>query len=251
MTVKGNVSISGETYVIANTTDELNAALANNDSHIYLKEGEYTIPAKNYFTSSTVINCAPGTKFTGNSKLNINGATIVGATFSNPTGTAVEQTINGIFKGCTFEGSNGLRWCYAGETVIFEDCVFSGSVYGVHFDGGANDVIFRNCTLSGFNALPRAITMVTFEGCTFKGNGKSSYNGANLWGSSKLINCEFTFDGSCANEWIDCIGEEKTYEFTNCTINGVPYTDLNYTSYDEIFSRNNITVKINGVDCAL
>ena len=185
--------------------------------------------------------------------MNINGATIIGATFSNPTGTAVDQTINGTFKGCKFESANGARWCYAGETVVFEDCVFSGSTYGVHFDGGANDVIFRNCTISGFNAFGAALTMVTFEGCTFVGNGKSGYNGANLWGSAKMINCEFTFNGSTANEWIDCIDADKTYEFTNCTVNDVDYTNENYTDFGKIFSRedNKITVKINDVDCQM
>ena len=183
--------------------------------------------------------------------MNINGATIIGATFSNPTGTAVDQTINGTFKGCKFEGANGARWCYAGETVVFEDCVFSGSTYGVHFDGGANDVIFRNCTISGFNALGGEIEMVTFEGCTFVGNGKSGYNGANLWGSAKMINCEFTFNGSTATEWIDCIGTDKTYEFTNCTVNGVAFSAENYETYNKIFSSNHSTVKINGVDCQM
>ena len=93
--------------------------------------------------------------------------------------------------------------------------------------------------------------MVTFEGCKFVGNGKSGYNGANLWGSAKLVNCEFTFNGTTANEWVDCIGADKSYEFVNCTINGVEYTSDNYTTYSQIFSSNNATVKINGVDCAL
>ena len=244
---QGNVAFPAN---VSNSAD-LAAALTSGAEKVYLSAGEYTMPAGSSFTKNTTLVCAEGTIFTGNSKLNINGATIIGATFSNPSGTAVDQTINGTFKGCKFEGANGARWCYAGETVVFEDCVFSGSTYGVHFDGGANDVIFRNCTISGFNALGGEIEMVTFEGCTFVGNGKSAYNGANLWGSAKMINCEFTFNGSTANEWIDCIGTDKTYEFTNCTINGVDYTNENYTDFDEIESRNHITVKINGVDCQM
>ena len=190
--------------------------------------------------------------FQGNSKLNIGGSTVVGATFSNPSGNAVDQTINGVFKECTFTGSNALRYAYVGDTCVFENCVFDGSVYGIHFDGGTNkEVTFRNCTISGFNGLAAAIGMATFENCTFVGNGKSGYNGANLWGSAKLINCEFTFNGTTTNEWIDCIGKDKTYEFVNCTVNGVAYTAGNYTNFDEIFSRNNVTVKIDGVDCAM
>ena len=94
--------------------------------------------------------------------------------------------------------------------------------------------------------------MVTFEGCTFVGNGKSGYNGANLWGSATLKNCEFTFNGTTTYEWIDCIGADKAYSFENCTINGVAYTAENYTEYlANIESSNEITVMINGVDCAM
>ena len=253
-----SIAKDGKYYVVANTVDavattkaDIETALSSGEANVYVAAGEYTMPAGSKFSAGDVITCAEGVVFTGNSKLNINGATVIGAKFSNPGGTAVDQTINGTFKGCTFEGSNGARWAYAGETVVFEDCVFSGSVYGVHFDGGAQDVIFRNCTISGFNALGGALTMVTFENCTFKGNGKSGYNGANLWGSAKMINCEFTFDGTTSNEWIDCIGTDKTYEFVNCTVNGEAYTSSNYNTLNKIFSRNHVTVKINGVDCVM
>lgn len=184
---------------------------------IEIPAGKYTFPSSDLKAGQTLI-CAPGTVFEGNSKLNINGATVVGATFSNPSGTAVDQTINGTFKDCTFTGSNGLRWCYAGETVVFENCVFDGSVYGVHFDGGADDVIFRNCTFSGFNAMGGEITQLTMEGCTFKANGKSGYNGINLWGNTEMKDCTFVFDGSVKYEWVDACGDNKTYSFANCVV---------------------------------
>ena len=234
------------------SAEELTEAIKNVDASkttvINVASGEYTMPSG--LNKNVTLNCAEGTVFTGQSNLNISGATVIGATFSNPTGSATRNTINGTFKGCTFDGSNASRYNYAGETVVFEDCVFSGDLYGVHFDGGENDVIFRNCTISGFNALGSVLTLVTFEGCTFVGNGRSGYNGANLWGSAKLVNCEFTFDGTTANEWIDCIGADKTYEFENCTVNGVAYTAENYKEFDEIFSRNDVAIKINGVECA-
>ena len=236
---------------VASTQDEINAAVAAGGT-VVVAAGEYTFPGSS-IKEGTTLDCEEGTVFKGNSSLNIKGATVEGATFDNPGGTVVGGTINGTFKNCKFTGGNALRWASAGETVVFEDCEFSGDLYGVHFDGGANDVIFRNCVISGFNALGAALTMATFEGCTFKGNGKSGYNGANLWGSAKMINCEFTFDGSTANEWIDCIGLDKTYEFENCTVNGVAYTKDNYTTApnDNIFSRNHHpSIKINGVACA-
>ena len=238
---------------VASTEAEIKAAAAAGGT-IVVAAGEYTFPASSIVAGTTLV-CEEGTVFKGKTSLNINGATVEGATFENNSGDVLNSgTVNGTFKNCKFIGSgNALRYAIAGETVVFEDCEFSGSLYGIHFDNGANDVIFRNCVISGFNALGAALTMVTFEGCTFKGNGISGYNGANLWGSAKMINCEFTFDGSTANEWIDCIGLNKTYEFENCTVNGVAYTKDNYTTApnDNIFSRNHHpSIKINGVACA-
>ena len=212
----------------ANLSDVLAAAKESEATVVVnLAEGTYKFPA---LSGNVVLNCAEGTVFEGNSKANINGATVIGATFSNPSGTAVDQTINGTFKDCVFEGANALRWCYAGETAVFENCVFSGSTYGVHFDGGANDVLFKNCTFSGFNAFGAAVTMITFDGCTFVANGKSGYNGANLWGSAKMIDTEFIFDGNATYEWVDCLGADKTYEFTGCTINNGNFLNKTYVS---------------------
>ena len=231
--------------VAAATQESLNEALAAAKTAettvvVNLAEGTYTFPASS-LSANVVLNCAEGTVFQGNSKANINGATVIGATFSNPSGSAVDQTINGTFKDCVFEGANALRWCLAGETVVFENCVFSGSTYGVHFDDGANDVLFKNCTFSGFNAFGAAITLVTFDGCTFKSNGKSGYNGANLWGSAEMIDTEFIFDGNATYEWVDCRSADKTYEFTGCTINNGNFLNETYVSAAGI-------IKVDGTD---
>ena len=225
-----NVQASGQEALkeaLAAAKESENTVVVN------VEEGTYgTLPA---LTSNVVLNCAEGTVFEGKSGVNINGATVIGATFSNPSDAAAAGTVNGTFKDCVFEGYNGLRWCYAGETVVFENCVFSGDLYGVHFDGGQNAVIFKNCTFSGFNAFGGAITMATFDGCTFVANGKSGYNGANLWGNTTMTNTEFTFDGT-ATEWVDLCGSSKgTYTFNGCTVCGEPmpietigvYTDNN------------------------
>ena len=228
--------------VVAVTADNLNELVATPGATVKVAAGEYTFPSSS-IAEGVTIECAPGTVFTGNSKLNIKGSTVIGATFSNPLGTAVDQTINGTFKDCTFTGSNAVRNGYAGETCYFENCVFSGNTYGFHFDGGANDAYFKNCTFSGFNAFGAEVTLVTFEGCKFVANGKSGYNGANLWGSAKMINTEFVFDGSTANEWIDMIGVDKTYEMTDCTLNSGSVYDA-----EKIFSRNSGTkISIDGV----
>ena len=237
--------------VAASTQETLNQALEDATTAetttvvVNLAEGTYTFPGS-ALSAKVVLNCAEGTVFQGNSKANIKGATVIGATFSNPTGTAVDQTINGTFKDCVFEGSNALRWCYAGETVVFENCVFSGSVYGVHFDGGANDVLFKNCTFSGFNAFGGAITMATFDGCTFVANGKSGYNGANLWGNTTMINTEFTFDGTASTEWVDlCGADDGSYTFNGCTVCGKPMPIETIGVYTE--NPNDVDITFNGV----
>ncbi len=232
----------GQNWVVVPTAANMSELVATPGATVKLAAGEYTFPSSS-IAEGVTIECEPGTVFTGNSKLNIKGSTVIGATFSNPSGTAVDQTINGTFKDCTFTGSNAVRYGYAGETCYFENCVFSGNTYGFHFDGGANDAYFKNCTFSGFNAFGAEVTLVTFEGCKFVANGKSGYNGANLWGSAKMINTEFVFDGSTANEWIDMIGVDKTYEMTDCTLNGGSVYDA-----EKIFSRNSGTkITVDGV----
>ena len=186
---------------------------------------------------------AEGVVVDGTTKLNT-GATVIGATFSNSGGNAVTSTVNGTFKDCVFTGYNGLRGCYAGETVVFENCVFDGSVYGVHFDGGANDAVFKNCTFSGFNAMGSAITKLTMEGCTFKSNGKSGYNGINLWGSTDMINCTFVFDGTASTEWVDAVGDNKTYTFEGCVISdGTTERALSTSDVGNYGTGNTITIK--------
>lgn len=233
-----------EVIVKGISTTDLKNLVAEEDATINLGAGTYVFPGSS-IASGVTINCAEGTVFEGTSSLNIKGATVVGATFSNPQGNVVGGTINGTFKNCTFTGSNALRYCYAGETVVFENCVFDGALYGAHFDGGNNkEVLFKNCTFSGFNAFASDIELVTFDGCTFKANGKSGYNGANLWGSAKMINTNFEFDGTAQTEWIDAIGKDKNYEFTGCTINGASILNGDY-----FFSRNVGTkVIVDGVE---
>ncbi|MBQ8773225.1 MAG: hypothetical protein IJZ17_01955, partial [Muribaculaceae bacterium] len=239
------------TVAEVSTTEALATSITEENAYINVSAGEYTFPTN--FAEGVTLVCEEGTVFTGQSNPNINGATIDGATFSNDSGSAVRGTVNGVYKNCTFTGENGLRWCYTGETVRFENCVFSGSTYGAHFDSNTStgsEMIFEGCTFSGFNDFGSTINL-TLTNCTFKGNGTSAYNGANLWGNTTMKNCEFTFDGSTGTEWIDCIGPDKTYTFDGCSVNGEAYTNSNYTEFTKIESRNNIIVNIDGVDCQL
>ena len=237
-TFKGNIVMIGETV---EDNDDLSGALTDSADTVYVPEGSYTFPSSALSAGDTLI-CAEGTVFEGANSLNVKGATVIGGTFSNSSGNAVSGSVNGTFKGCTFTGYNGLRGCYAGETVVFEDCVFDGSLYGLHFDGGANDAIFRNCTFSGFNAMGSALTKLTMENCTFVANGKSGYNGINLWGSTEMKNCTFVFDGTAGTEWVHARGTGKTYTFTDCVVtDGVNERSVATEFYDN-GTDNTVTI---------
>lgn len=219
---------------------------------IEVPAGEYTFPKSDCFKEGVTLKCAEGTVFTGQSSLDINGAIVEGATFENESGTAVRNTINGTFKNCEFTGSNATRYCYAGETVVFEDCVFDGAVYGMHFDGGANPVTFRRCQLSGFNAFGSALTDLTFENCVFKSTGKSGYNGANLWGKTTMTGCEFIFDGKASTEWIglNAAGSGKEIVFTDCVVKDAEGNEGELTAYFANYS-NGCKVTVDGVELIL
>jgi uncharacterized protein YjbI with pentapeptide repeats len=211
---------------------------------VAIPAGTYTFPASKLEAGMT-LNCAEGTVFEGKTSLNINGATVVGATFTSENAYLVyQQTVNGTFKDCVFTNSDGLRSCYAGGTVVFENCVFDTDFYGVHFDSGANDVTFKNCTFSGFNTFGAALTNLTLEGCTFKYNGKGGYNGINLWGNAELTDCTFVFDGSASYEWVDLVNDGKTVSFTNCVVTDGKTTKGIETVVGNYGDGN--TIKING-----
>ena len=227
----------------ASDSVELDKAIGDGKETVYLFAGEYTFPSG--FDADTTLICEEGTVFDGKTSLSINGATVVGATFTNDNDYLVNSnTINGTFKDCVFTDCDGLRYCYAGETVVFENCVFDTDFYGAHFDGGANDVLFKNCTFTSFNTFGSALTKLTMEGCTFKYNGKGGYNGVNLWGNSELTNCTFVFDGSAYYEWVDAVGNNKTLTFTGCVVfDGTTERALTATDVGDYGAGNTITVK--------
>ena len=250
----------GENVVVIRKVDsneELKAAMG------VVKEGDVVeVSAGTYSkfvapAAKITVNCENGTKFIGRNKLNIKGSTVEGATFTcdweNGDYVAVDQTINGIFKNCLFVSWDALRYCYAGEACVFEDCYFKGGQYGVHFDGGDNDIIFRRCHLSGFNAFAGKVTELTFDECTFyyatDGMWDPSHNGVNLWGKTNLINTTFVFDGKASSEWIGLNGATEAGDeisFTGCKVvdgenNELPMFNY-FANYDD-----GVKVTIDGV----
>ena len=196
---------------------ELSDVLTDGADTVYVPSDNYTeFPADKISEGDTII-CAPGTVFEGTSSLNVNGATVVGATFSNKDGQAISGTVNGTFKDCVFEGAEALRWCYTneGETVVFENCVIKTDFRGFHFDTMNGNVIFKNCEINGFNAYGGNGT-VTFEGCTF-GYDESYYSGLNIYSDTVLKDCTFNFL-SGKSSFVDMEGTGKTLTITNCTV---------------------------------
>jgi hypothetical protein len=125
------VKIEGTQGIVVESAENLPSEIEENAA-VYVAAGTYTFPT-NVGAGATIV-CAEGTVFNGTSSLNINGATVVGATFKNEDGKAVSGTINGTFKYCAFEGSEALRWCYtsAGTTSVFENCIIKTDFRGFH-----------------------------------------------------------------------------------------------------------------------
>lgn len=218
-TASGNtanfVTIPSEEKTLAELVAEAGAVVT-------VPAGEYTFPTK--WGEGVTLICDEGVVFNGTSSLNINGSTVVGGTFSNPSGNAVTSTVNGTFRDCVFDGSNALRYCYPGAALIFEDCVFEGQDYAVHFDSGKYPITFNNCEFHGTVGLGAAIPMVTLEGCTMYKGGDGRFNITNLYGKSYLVNCNFVFDGSATKEsiriWNATKDDAGKYVFDGCKING-------------------------------
>ena len=202
-------------------------AAAQEGQTVTVKAGEYTFPASSLKAGVTV-ECEEGTVFTGSSSLNVKGATIVGATFSNESGAIINQSrVDGTFKNCRFEGKNALRSGYVGETCVFEDCYFkeNGSEWLFHFDGAATgvtnaEIICRRCTFDGKRvALASTIKNLVMEDCVFvNGDYINTYN------TATFTNCSF------GTNRVSPLGSHVTYK--NCTMNGASFTIDNITFFN-------------------
>lgn len=205
---ENKIGLNGTYY--ATIVEALN--VANDGDVIYVGEDTYKqLPT---ITKKVTLNCEEGTVFEGTQSFNIAGSTIVGATFKGNNGLVMNSsTVNGTFKNCTFNGD--LKYGYAGETVVFENCEFNGPDYAIHFDGnasGATDtkVILKNCEINSNwrVAIGAAISMFEATDCKFNVKGF-----INMWGKATLTNCEF----NKPEHWICNIDYS---EYWNCKYDG-------------------------------
>ncbi|MBO5311405.1 MAG: DUF4957 domain-containing protein [Bacteroidales bacterium] len=194
--------------------------------------GEYTFPAGSIKEGMT-LKCAEGTVFEGSSNLNINGATVVGATFSNPNGNAAGSTINGTFKDCEFTGKNAFRYCYAGENAVFENCTFKelGDEWLFHFDGGDGNITCINCTFDGKRvAIGGSVNNLVMENCKF------------INGSYFNTYCNSTITDCALDTRVTPLGGVVTYN--NCTKGGEALTIDKvkfYNGYDCTINIDDVT----------
>lgn len=232
-------TVGGEEYT--DVKEALDAAQSGDT--VTLAAGTYTFPAAD-LKEGVVLECEEGTIFSGSSNLNINGATVKGATFKNESGNAAGGTVNGTFEDCVFEGSsNGLRNCYAaeGKVVTFRRCKFVGSVYGVHFDGGkGEELVFEECELTGWNSFGSAIKKVTMTDCKYH---KSGYGRLRFYQNATITNGIFDadFDGVDFGDGGSNGGNLSfAAEFTNCEWTNNDFNEL-------LTWANGIVITVNGV----
>lgn len=190
------------------------AALAKANAGDVIHVGKDTYKALPAITKGVTLICEEGTVFEGKQGFNIAGSTIVGATFQGVDNQVSNSTsINGTFKDCTFNGD--LKYSYAGETVVFENCEFNGTDYAIHFDGNATGatntrVILKNCVINSDwrVAIGAAISMFEATDCKFNVRGF-----VNMHGKATLTNCDF----SVPEYWI---ANADYSEYTNCKYDG-------------------------------
>ena len=216
----GLVSVTGASMVvedlapIAGNTPEVQeafaAAVAVENAVVQLPAGEYTFP--NNFAKGVTVICEEGTVFNGKSSLNINGGTVMGATFQSGSDDLVAyySTINGTYKNCVFNGD--LKFSDAGDTVVFENCVFNGPDYALHFDTAVanSHVILKGCEVNSEWRVAIGAAVSMFEAIDTKFTVEGFIN---LWGKAKFTNCSF----NKPDYWI--CNMDYT-EYTNCTCEG-------------------------------
>ncbi|MBQ5737446.1 MAG: hypothetical protein IIV55_00165, partial [Alistipes sp.] len=192
--------------------DKLNGQVIENNSVVYLGEGEYVIPAaaqgktvKFVGTGAPEDTKVAVTKVgTGgeNCDYGLDGSTV---TFENITITTNSSTYigyarcNGTYKNCIINGTYTLY----GDSV-FEDCTFnvSGDVYNI-WTWGAPTATFTRCT---FNCDGKAMllygqanTKLTMNNCVFNDNGSISGKAAIEIGNDYNTSYELTVNKATVN----------------------------------------------------
>ena len=175
------------------------------------------------------VNVNKGIIFDGNNrkvngKLNItgNGATVKNLIVDN--GSSNGGYINAkdvLVENCNVKGGNGFRSCYTDGLVTFKNCVVTGNVYGIHFDGKAGgEIVIDGCTITGWTSFAKTIKKVSMIDTSFE-DGNYNY--------VRFYQEEIVIDGCTFNEnmAVDIAGvETATVTVTDCTVENGEVADL-------------------------
>ena len=239
--VGGSMVIEGKSIIDGDDAQTTFAgAVTEENAVVQLSAGEYTIPAN--IANGVTIICEQGTVFNNPSKMNLNGATVIGAKFNSDNSSIVNSgQVNGTFKNCVFEGKNVFRYGYVGKTCVFEDCYFkeNGSEWVFHFDGvgtGVTDaeIICRRCTFDGKRvAIAGVVKNLVMEDCTF------------VNGSYFNTYCNTTITGTSFETSIRPLGNHAIYNNCEYYGNALKFEDLT------LFAGYDCKITVDDVDYAL
>ena len=227
-------TVISENATVASDSASLNSAVsdAKSGDTITVLPGTYTFPDITAFTERGItIDCLGDVIFTGNTNFGykgaqygILGATIKGATFSNPGGKPISGYLYANFVDCNFEGAN-IRDFYLSGPSSFTNCKFSATAtYAFHIDSTVLDrtvtqtvnpeVTFTGCEFNGFIAVT-LVKALNFNECSFASNG--NYGGGNFYVPSYFTNCQFNLsDPWSSREYMYLITPNTDYVFNDC-----------------------------------
>ena len=202
--------VEGTKTAVVNNATDLRAKFASEEnSIIYIENGDYLLEGK--------LSIAEGVTIKGN------GASIFNDWGSNAFANQAHFT-NTTIENVNFTNNLIIDAGIANGNVTFKDCVFGGDLahQGVHFDSGNATIVFENCTFVGRNMFGASLTKVIFNNCTFL-NKKSSQTGAdkwtgvNMWGKYEFNNCVFDTEATCNVKTDGVVAEFKNCKYVNDT----------------------------------
>ena len=240
--------VVAENGALVNSAAELDAAIKNGETTIYIGSGEYNMPASAKGKTleliglgNPTISVVPAGQGEANGQLdyNLDGATVT-------------------FTGLTIKTNNNTYAGYARLTATFNNCTMENC-----FCLNGNSV-FNDCTLnvSGdqYNIWTWGAPVATFTDCTFNCDGKAMllYGQANT--KLTMNNCVFNDKGGLASPKKTAIeiGNDynKSYELivNNATVNGFEENPNGIATGTTLWSNKNsmgqdkLNVVIDGVD---
>ncbi len=165
---------SGGTLTVYGGTFDQNPSVYVAENHTVTDNGDgtWTVGMTKSDLKNSIADAVADAIANGETKVEIDayGADIGGLEYGLntslvPAGTTVTIK-NAVISGQSYGNA-------VAGTVVFENCVFDNKTgaYSIHFDAGNGNVVFKNCTLTGWCSYGSAIQSVEMYGCTIKHNG--------------------------------------------------------------------------------